>query len=168
MRSERNAILYPDSETNATEYASLTYKQFNNITSHLAEKISQYIPPLSSDESVTFGILAMDGIKYILSQYALLKLPNVIMFPISPQNSPEAIEHLLKETKTVVLLTTSQFLPLIQLIQQKMNFQSLKIVLLDREEFQIEQLLKNKNVDVVSVRPKSKEELNKVVLILHR
>ena len=173
-RPEKTAILYPDSNTNSTEYASLTYRQYNNVTNHLAQKISKYLSSSTSDEAITCGLLAVGGIEYLLSQYALLKLHNVIMFPISPRNSQAAVEHLLRETKTTLLLTTSQYLPMIQTIQQGQEFQSLKVLLLDSDEFQTEQLLKKKDVectmtsDLIAVREKGDEELNQVVIILHR
>jgi len=161
IRPDKIAILYPDPKTNSTEYASLTYKQFNNITNYLAEKIGNYF---SSEESITCAILAVGGIEYFLSQYALLKIENVIMFPISPRNSQSAIEHLLKETKTKVLLTTSQYLSMIN----QDNYQ-LQILLLDSELFQIEELLKYKDIEYSIKQIKNnKEELNKVVVILHR
>jgi acyl-CoA synthetase (AMP-forming)/AMP-acid ligase II len=172
MRPEKSAILYPDPNTNSTEYASLTYKQYNNVTNHLAEKICKYLPPFSETEPITCGLLSVGGIEYLLSQYALLKLSNVIMFPISARNSEAAVEHLIKETKTILLLTTSQYLPMIKKIQQQ--FESLKILLLDSEEFKIEELLKNKDIEcsvtsgVITLKRSREEELNKIVLILHR
>jgi len=172
MRPEKIAILYPDPDTNSTEYASLTYKQYNNVTNQLAERICKYLPSVSSSESITCGLLSVGGIEYLLSQYALLKLSNVIMFPISARNSEAAVEHLIKETKTILLLTTSQYLPMIKKIQQQFEF--LKILLLDSEEFKIEELLKNKDVecsvtsDAITLKKSSEEELNKIVVILHR
>jgi acyl-CoA synthetase (AMP-forming)/AMP-acid ligase II len=169
IRPDKLVILYPDPKKNSTEYASLTYQQFNHITNYLAEKIRINLP---LEESVTCGLLAVGGIEYFLSQYALLKIENVIMFPISPRNSQSAIEHLLRETKTKLLLTTSQYLPMIDLIKQQNNeFQSLKILLFDSEQFQIEELLKNKDSissNSIKQRINNKEELNKVVIILHR
>jgi len=172
MRPEKTAILYPDPNRNSTEYASLTYKEYNNVLNYLAEKIAKNFPSSSSNELITCGLLAVGGIEYLLSQYALLKLENVIMFPISARNSQSAIEHLLKETKTALLLTTSQYLPMIETIkQQQQQFQSLKVLLLDSDEFKSEELLKNKDTFTSSinhVRKKSYEEFNKVVVILHR
>ncbi|CAF0981994.1 unnamed protein product [Adineta steineri] len=173
-KPEKTAILYPDLNKDSREYASLTYKQYNNVTNYLAEKISKHLPNSSSNELLTCGLLAIGGLEYLLSQYALLKLPNVIMFPISARNSQAAIEHLLKETKTVVLLTTSQYLPVIKTIQQEQKeLQSLKILLLDSEDFQIEEILKNKDIEysistsVNTIEKKKDDELNKVVVILH-
>jgi len=172
MRPEKIAILYPDPDTNSTEYASLTYKQYNNVTNQLAERICKYLPSVSSNESITCGLLSVGGIEYLLSQYALLKLSNVIMFPISARNSEAAVEHLVKETKTILLLTTSQYLPMINKIQQQ--FESLKVLLLDSEEFTIEELLKNKDIEcsvtsgVINLKRSREEEFNKIVVILHR
>ena len=173
-RPEKRAILYPNPKTHATDYASLTFGQYNNVTNHLAEKISKYLPP-GSNEPVTCGLLAVGGLEYLLSQYALLKLPNVIMFPISARNSPAAVEHLLRETKTALLLTTSQYQPMIQTIQQQDEFQSLKVLLLDSEEFNTEQLLKNKDRPCSMIssgipfkKEKDEEDLNRVAVILHR
>jgi acyl-CoA synthetase (AMP-forming)/AMP-acid ligase II len=175
IRPEKIAILYPDPNANSTEYVSLTYKQYNNVLNHLAEKLSKYVPFNSSDESITCSLLAVGGIEYLLCEYALLKFPNVVMFPISARNSEAAVEHLLKETKTRLLLTTSQYLPMIKTIQQQEQFQSLKVLLLDNDgQFKIEELLKNKNVEcsptslVNIARKRSEKELNKVVVILHR
>jgi acyl-CoA synthetase (AMP-forming)/AMP-acid ligase II len=168
IRPDKVAILYPDPKTNSTEYASLTYKQFNNLTNYLAEKIGNYF---SSSESITCAILAVGGIEYFLSQYALLKLENVIMFPISARNSQSAIEHLLKETKTKFLLTTSKYLSMINQIKQDNNqFKYLQVLLLDSKLFEIEELLKHKDIEY-SIKQRNnnnKEELNKVVIILHR
>ncbi|UJR29759.1 hypothetical protein I4U23_017307 [Adineta vaga] len=162
------AILYPDPDQNYHEYASLTYKQYNNLTNHLAEKISSYLPNLSSNQSITCGLLSNGGIEYLLCQYSLLKLSNVIMFPISARNSPSAIEHLLKETQTCLLITTSFYLPMIKTIQQENSqLQSLKILLLDSEEFLIENLLKLKDVQSTFKSKHNSNQLNQVVVILH-
>jgi long-subunit acyl-CoA synthetase (AMP-forming) len=133
------------------------------------------LPSSASNESITCGLLAVGGLEYLLSQYALLKLSNVIMFPISARNSPAAVEHLLKETKTTLLLTKSQYLPMIKTIQeQEQQVQSLKVLLLDSDEFQIEELLKYKDVecplrsDINISTEKNDQELNKIVMILHR
>lgn len=99
-------VLYPEPKSDATEYASLTYQRYNNVVNHFADKIVEYLPS-SSAESITCGILAVGGIEYLLSQYALLKIPNVIMFPFSYRNSPEAVEHLIRETKVALILTIS-------------------------------------------------------------
>lgn len=174
MRPEKTALLYPNPNTNSTEYASLTYKQLNNAANHLAEKFSKYLSPDSSTESVICGILAAGGIKYFLSQYALLKLRNVIMFPISERNSQSAIEHLLRTTKTSFLLSTRQYLPMIETMQQQNELQSLKILLLDNDEFSIEKLLENKDIECSLTlpadltKPESNEEINKIIVILHR
>jgi acyl-CoA synthetase (AMP-forming)/AMP-acid ligase II len=167
IRPNKPALLYPDPNENFTKYASLTYEEYNNITNHLAAQIFNSFSSFSSDERITCALLAVGGIEYLLSQYALLKLPNVIIFPISTRNSQSAIEHLLKETQTNLLLTTSQFYPMIKTINQ---FQSLKILFLDSEQFKIKELLKykNKKSSIISNRIKSNEELNKVVIILHR
>ena len=176
-RPEERAILYPDPGTHSTEYASLTYRQYNNVTNHLAEKIVKHLPPSyssTSNELVTCGLLAVGGLEYLLSQFALLKLANVIMFPISARNSPAAVEHLLRETKTALLLTTSQYQPMIQKLQQQEEFQSLKVLLLDSDEFNMEKLLQNKDqaCEMISCgvpfKKKDDEDLEKIVVILHR
>ncbi|CAF1303367.1 unnamed protein product [Rotaria sordida] len=171
---EKTAVLYPDPNTNSTEYASLTYRQFNNVVNSLAEKLSKYFPFSPSNESITCALLSVGGIEYLLSQYALLKINNVIIFPISARNSQAAVEHLLRETKTSFLLITSQYLPMIKTIEQQQEFKSMKVLLLDSDQFKIEELLKNKDVkypmtsDLITMREKGgDEELNKVVVILH-
>ena len=118
-RPEKTAILYPDPSKDSREYTSLTYRQYNNVVNDVADKISKYLPCSSSDESVTCGLLAVGGIEYIVSQYALLKVPNAIMFPISARNSQAAIEHLMRETKTVLLITTLAYLPMVKILQEK-------------------------------------------------
>ena len=171
IQPNKLALLYPDPNENYTKYASLTYEEYNNITNHLAKQIFNSFPSFSSDERITCALLAGGRIEYLLSEYALLKLPNVIIFPISTRNSQSAIEHLLKETQTTLLLTTSQFYPMIKTIQQQNQFQSLKILLLDSEQFQIKELLKYKDKTIsneIQSRKKNNEELNKVVVILHR
>jgi acyl-CoA synthetase (AMP-forming)/AMP-acid ligase II len=176
IRPNKLALLYPDPNENFTKYASLTYEEYNNITNHLAAQIFNSFPSFSSDERITCALLAVGGIEYLLSQYALLKLPNVIMFPISTRNSQSAIEHLLKETQTTILLTTSQFYPMIKTIQQQQQsqFQSLKVLLLDSEQFQMKELLKYKDKkssttsNIIQSKKTNNEELNKVVVILHR
>ncbi|CAF1201024.1 unnamed protein product [Adineta ricciae] len=170
VKPTNQAILYPDSTKNSTEYASLTYKQFNNLTNHLAEKISEYLPKTSLNESITCALLSIGGLEYLLSQYALLKLPHVIMFPLSSRNSSAAIEYLLKETKTYLLLTTTLYLPMIKIIQENnQQLQSMKIILLDQNEFLVENLLKNKDIQssFSSKIVKSNEELSRIVVILH-
>ncbi|CAF3510938.1 unnamed protein product [Rotaria sp. Silwood1] len=172
-RPEKTAILYPDPNKDSKEYASLTYKQYNNIVNNLADKISKYLPSCSLDESITCGLLAVGGLEYLLSQYALLKLSNVIMFPISARNSQAAVEYLLQETKTALLLTTTQYLSMIKIIQQQQQFQSLKVIFLDKDDFKTEELLKNKDIEcpvtsnIITSRKDKDKEFNKVVVILH-
>ena len=175
IRPDKRAILYPDPDRNFNEYASLTYKEYDNITNELAERISSCFPSCSNDETITCATLAVGGIEYLLSQYALLKLSNVIMFPISARNSRAAIEHLLRESRTNILLTTSQFAPMIETIQKEQKqFQSLIVLLLESEQLQIGELLKNKTIQYpiksnrIELRKKNSEELNRVVVILHR
>ena len=174
-RPNNRAILYPDPNKNFIEYASLTYKQYDNVTNHLADKISHHLSSYSMEEPITCALLAVGGIEYLLSQYSLLKLSNVIMFPISARNSPAAIEHLLKETKSKLLLTTSVYFPIIKTIQEEQNqLKDLTVLLLDSELFQIDELLKNKDIEYRNTSKflkdrinKSEEELNQVVVILH-
>ena len=169
IRPNKHAILYPDPKTNSTEYASLTFKQFNSITDHLASKLQANFP---SKESITCAILAIGGIEYLLFQYALLKIENVTMFPISPKNSQSAIEFLVKETKTEFLLTTSLYLPVIHWIKQQNNeFQTLQVLLFDSDLFQIKDLITNKDsIESNSMKQitNNKDKLNKVVMIFHR
>ena len=166
-RPNKRAILYPDPNENFTKYASLTYREYNNITNHLAEEILNHFPSLSSNERITCALLGNGGIEYLLSEYALLKIPNAIVFPISIRNSQSGLEHLLKETETKLLLTTSLYLPMIQIIQQELK--DFKVLLLDSELFHIKNLLKYKdnNSSNISNR-KTGEELNQIVVILHR
>lgn len=165
IRPNKRAILYPDPKSNSTKYASLTFEEFNNITNHLAEQIQTNLP---SGDSITCALLAHGGIEYLLFQYALLKIENVIMFPISPRNSSSAIEHLFHETKTKFLVTTSFYLPIIDRIKQENNkLTSLKVLLFDTKEYQIEQLLKFKH-SIIKPIIYNKQELNKVVMIFHR
>ena len=174
-RPNKTAILYPDPKSNWKEYSTLTYKQYDNITNHLAESISEYFPSLSSSiETITCGLLAADNIKYLLSEYALLKLPNVIMFPISSRNSQAAVEHLLKETKTSLLLISSQYVSMVEIIRQKEEFQHLKVLLLDSDKFDFEKILEKKDIECnmtfksVFIGEKNDEDLNKKVMIIHR
>lgn len=174
-RPEKVALLYPDPTANYGEYASLTYYECNNVVNHLAEKLHRYLPSPSSAEPQTCALLLAGGLEYLLSQYAVLKLGNVVMFPISTRNSPAAIEHLLKETKTRLLVTISLFAPMIQTIQeQQKELQPFTVVLLDSEEFRIEDLLRKKDVpcsvtsSTVAAKRNRKQELNRVAVILHR
>ena len=169
------AILYPDASKNFTEYASLTFKQYNNVVNHLAEKIYKALPTSTSlDESMTCGILATGGIEYLLSEYALLKIPNVIMFPISARNSPAAIEHLIRETKTILILTTRLHVPVLDKIREQEEFRSLQVIVLNEGDFVIEEMLQRKDDECVTapeelkMRVKNDGDLSKVVMILHR
>ena len=175
MRAEKIAILYPDRNRDCREYESLTYRQYNNLVNSLARKIINYLPLNSAGEAITCAILAAGGIEYLLCEYALLKIPNVIMFPISGRNSQSAVEHLLKETKTRLLLTTSEYLPMIKLIEKQEEFQWLKVLFLDEDLFIKEELFKKNDLheylpeSFLNVERRTKEEeLNRVVVILHR
>ena len=170
------AILYPDANKNFTEYTSLTFKQYNNVVNHFAEKIYQALPvsTLSAGEPMTCGILATGGIEYLLSEYALLKIPNVIMFPISARNSPAAIEHLIRETKTILILTTRLHVPVLDKIRDQEEFRSLQVIVLNEGDFVIEEMLQRKDdacvtmPEVLKMREKNDSDLSKVVMILHR
>ena len=178
VSADKTALLYPDANKNYTEYASLTYKQYNNVVNHLANKIYNLLPATTSNDAstpaVTCGILATGGIEYLLSEYALMKIPNVVMFPISARNSQAAIEHLIRETKVILILTTRQYVPTLETIQAQEEFGSLKVVVLNEGEFDIEEMLKRKDEECVTapkalvMREKNVGDLNKVVMILHR
>lgn len=173
-KSENNAVLYPDPDQHSREYATLTYRQYNNAVNNLANKISKYLPSTSSKESMTCALLATGGVEYLLSQYALLKIPNVIMFPISARNSQAAVEHLLRETKTILLITTEQYLPMVNTIREKEEFQSIQVIVWEQNEFKIKEVLNSKddechlNFDNTDLGKNRIEILNKVVVILHR
>ena len=176
--AERTALLYPDAQQDYTAYASLTYRQYNNLVDHLASKISNHLPTTSvgADEKIVCGVLGPGGTDYLLAQLALLKLPNVVMFPISPRNSQAAVEHLLRLTETKLLLTFTSYLPLVETIQELDEFRSLKVLLLDSDEFHLEKLLSKKD-QVCDFEPpamammekrKRSDHANNVVIILHR
>lgn len=179
INANRTALLYPDPKENFTTYASLNYKQYNNLVNHLAVKISEYLPisSVTSDEKIVCGLLGSGGTDYLLAQLALLKLPNVVMFPISPRNSQAAVEHLIRMTNTRLLLTFSSHLPMIETIREQEEFESLKVLQLDSDEFHLEQLLikKDEMWDVESSptttkmiqKRKISEHYNDVVIILH-
>jgi long-subunit acyl-CoA synthetase (AMP-forming) len=164
LHGDNNAILYPDENV---QYSYLTYKQYNNIVNHIADEISKTI---RLNDSVTIELLFNGGIEYLLYEYAVLKIENVIMFPISTKNSQSALEHLFRETNTKILLTTKQYLPVIELIQLEEEFYSLQVLLIDSEQFEIKNFLEKK--DQISSFQKSismnNEEVNQVVVILHR
>lgn len=176
VRAEKPALLYPDAERNFAEYASFTYEQLNRLVHHLAKRIVERLPEISAvtDQPVTCGILAAGGMEYLLCQLALLKLPNVILFPISSRNSQAAVEHLIRKTKTMVLFTVAHFLPMVTSIQEQEEFQCLKVLLFDSEAFDMQGILQKKDepceIDSSSIMTKAGENdsLNRVVIILHR
>lgn len=170
------ALLYPDPAKQSTEYTVLTFRQYDNVTNRLAQKIDEYLTiARSTEETLTCAILATGGIEYLLCQYALLKLQNVVMFPISSRNSQPATEHLLRETKTVLLITTKLFLPLIENIRQKDEFQSLIVLCID-QDFHVEHFLAEKDrafdtehfTHLVPMKIPNDDEINRTVVILHR
>jgi long-subunit acyl-CoA synthetase (AMP-forming) len=105
-----------------------------------------------------WNFISVGGIEYLLCEYALLKLGNVIRFPISARNSPSAIEHLLGETKTNLLITKNQYLPMLETLEGQEEFQSLKILNLDTNQLNIEEFLKRKDLPCSSQRPRIKKE----------
>ena len=147
INADRTALLYPDAQQDYTTYASLTYRQYNNLVDHLAARISTHLPTAlaGADEKIVCGLLGPGGTDYLLAQLALLKLPNVVMFPISPRNSQAAVEHLIRLTNTRMLLTFTPYLPLVETIQGLDEFRSLQVLLLDHDEFHLEQLLSKKD-----------------------
>ncbi|CAF3183928.1 unnamed protein product [Rotaria sp. Silwood2] len=106
-RSNEIYLLYPNQIDQQT-YATLTYKQFNEVTSHLAQQYSIKIHSIATNQIPVVCLLAKNDETYLLTIYALLKL-GVIVFPLSIRNSEAAIIHLLEMSNASYLFYSDEY-----------------------------------------------------------
>lgn len=104
-------LLYPSEEDPQT-YAQLNYKQFNDVTSHLADKLSIHVRETPMSTRPVVCLLANNDASYLLTIYALFKL-DVIVFPISTRNSEEAILHLLEKSHASYLFYSKEYFSMV-------------------------------------------------------
>ena len=161
LRAHQDCLLYPD-QTDSHKYATLTYKQLNEVTNHIAEKFAAQIQCSSSNETPVVCLLANSDVSYLLSIYALLKL-NVIVFPLSIRNSDAALVHLLKNSKASYLFYSNQY----SAVTTKINVEfGSAIKLHSLEEVRIAELL---HLGESSFKPTSAvDEVEQVRIIFHR
>ena len=105
--SNQVCLLYPN-QTNPKIYATLTYKQLNEVTNHIAEKCFSHINSNSSGKKMVICCLANSNVNYLLSIIALLKL-EVIVFSLSIRNSEAALIHLLEKSNASYLFYDEQY-----------------------------------------------------------
>jgi acyl-CoA synthetase (AMP-forming)/AMP-acid ligase II len=120
--SDRLCVYYPD-RTDWQTYATLTYKQFNDVTNHMAQEYSNIISQNQTNETSVVCLLANSSIDYLLIMYALLKL-DVIVYPLSIRNSEAATMHLLEESNVSYLFYSDEFLSISEKVATKLVPQS--------------------------------------------
>ena len=106
-RSDHICFYYPN-PTDPYAYATLTYKQFNDITNRLAQKLMGLFNLNQNDEVPVVALLSNSSVSYLLTIYALVKL-HVIIYPLSIRNSEAAIMHLLKQSNVIHLFYSNDF-----------------------------------------------------------
>ncbi|CAF1205772.1 unnamed protein product, partial [Didymodactylos carnosus] len=126
-RPTKSCLLYPN-PSNSAEYLSATYAQVYQFTTRLSRRfLSQYFNDNPPSTSTVICILSNCTTECFLTIYALLKLPNVIIFLLSTRNSKTAIEYLINETQAKYVFTTKDYLKTLPLIA------TLKIIEFDND-----------------------------------
>jgi acyl-CoA synthetase (AMP-forming)/AMP-acid ligase II len=160
-RAHQTCLLYPD-QTDPHTYATLTYKQLNEVTNHIAQKFAAQVECSPTNEVPIVCLLANSNVSYLLSIYALLKL-NVIVYPLSIRNSDAAILHLLENSHVSHLFYSNQYSPVVMKIDAKFG-STIKLHLF--EEIRIAELLE---LGESSFKPTAAmDELEQVRIIFHR
>ncbi|CAF1244485.1 unnamed protein product [Didymodactylos carnosus] len=161
-RPDKLSLLYPD-PADSTQYLSLTYRQLNRITNYLSSKLSNHFVSLPTTTVVC--ILGNSDVRYLLMIYSLLKIKNIIVFPLSINNSKGAYEHLLNVTCATHLFTTEEYYDRIQDI----NY-ALKVIKFDLE-FNISDFSTIGNDETIldhkDYVDDSHDELDRIKIILH-
>jgi acyl-CoA synthetase (AMP-forming)/AMP-acid ligase II len=160
-RAHQSCLLYPD-QIDPHKYATLTYKQLNEVTNHVAQKFAAQIECSCTNETPVVCLLANSNVSYLLSIYALLKL-NVIVFPLSIRNSDAAIVHLLKNANVSHLFYSNQYSPVAMKIDVKFGS---TIKLHSFEEIRIAELLELGESSFKSTA--GMDELEQIRIIFHR
>lgn len=106
-RPNHVCLYYPD-QVNPHTYVTLTYKQLNDVTDHLAQKYSKLIGENQRNATPIICMLANTSVDYLLTMYALLKL-DVIVFLLSIRNSEAAIMHLLEKVNVSHLFYSNEY-----------------------------------------------------------
>lgn len=154
-------LYYPDQEKSHT-YSTLTYKQFNEATNHLAQKFLMILDKDETDETPIVCLLANSDINYLLTIYALFKL-NVIIYPLSIRNSEAAIIHLLEKSNVSHLFYSDEFSSIASNV--RIEFGS-KVSLHQMKEINVVQLV---SYGKSSFESKADiDELDRIRMIFHR
>ncbi|CAF3682335.1 unnamed protein product [Rotaria sp. Silwood1] len=159
-RSNEVYLLYPN-QTDQQAYATLTYKQFNEVTSHLAQQYSIKIHSISTNQIPVVCLLTKTDENYLLTIYALLKL-GVIVFPLSIRNSEAAIVHLLEKSNASHLFYSNEYASVAN--EVKIKFGS-NIELYQLKQIDIDGLV---NLGESTFKPASENnDLDKFCIIFH-
>jgi acyl-CoA synthetase (AMP-forming)/AMP-acid ligase II len=160
-RADQVCLLYPD-QTDPHKYATLNYKQLNEVTNHVAQKFSVQVEQNSTNKTPVVCLLANSNVTYLLSIYALLKI-NVIVYPLSVRNSDAAIMHLLEKSNVSHLFYAEQYSSVAIKIGIKFG---LAIEVLPFEEIHITELVE---LGESTFKPTADmNELERVRIIFHR
>ncbi|KAI9265272.1 hypothetical protein BDA99DRAFT_580015 [Phascolomyces articulosus] len=98
-------IRYKVPNTNTFEFKTLTYSQVDTIATYLANQWEPMLLRSNSTKQSCIAVLNDSPIQAILSFFATLKL-GLIYFPLSMFDSEAAILHLLKKSKTSILIAS--------------------------------------------------------------
>jgi acyl-CoA synthetase (AMP-forming)/AMP-acid ligase II len=153
----KQCLYYPD-QSQLHTYATLTFKQFNEYTDHLAEKFSDIVGQNQTNETPVVCLLANSNANYLLTIYALFKL-NVTVFPLSIRNSNAAIKHLLEKSNASYLFYSGEF------SSTATSFGS-SVTLYQMEEMNFNQPLTHRQSTFRSTTDTN--ELDRICIIFHR
>ncbi|CAF1427608.1 unnamed protein product [Adineta steineri] len=155
-RSDEKCLYYPN-KSQSDSYASLTFKQFNEVTNHLAKRFSNIIRQKETNRNPVVCILANSDVDYLLTTYALFKL-NVVVFPLSIRNSDAAIKHLLEKSNASYLFYSKAFSSVATTFDSIINLHQM-------EELNISELLDYKES---SFKPEiDTDEIDRICIIFH-
>ena len=156
-RPDHPCLYYPD-QADSDTYATLTYKQLNEVTNYLAEKFSAVLGQFQTNECPVVCLLANSNVNYLLTIYALFKL-DVVVFPLSIRNSEAATKHLLEITKASYLFYSDEFSAMVKSFDSETR-------LYQMEEMTIAELITHEKSTFRSSADINK--LDQIQIIFHR
>ncbi|CAG8819703.1 21826_t:CDS:1, partial [Gigaspora margarita] len=158
-RPKEKVLMVP----NGAEYEEINYQDFDIIINKYANYWSKQLENENLDKDSVIGYFSPSGPEYLYNFMALWKLGFTILF-LSPKNSEPALIHLLKESKSHILIYDSQLSKISKNAQNELvsqHSQTLKI-------FQLPNSLKNENIDhSAPVLKLDKDPYEKVIAIFH-
>ncbi|EIW83278.1 L-aminoadipate-semialdehyde dehydrogenase [Coniophora puteana RWD-64-598 SS2] len=105
----------PDKSFKYTKYTLAQLDAYASLFAHHLADTRLLVPRAKGDSTtqLTVGILGVSNLDYVVTEFALFRMGYCVLF-ISPNNSPPAIAHLIKTTKSCAVIAQDGYAPAVE------------------------------------------------------